>query len=259
MPEGKIRSKATLSKEKAKRKRVDTEAPSLDKSAVSKPAKKLRKDDSRSVTRTNTSGRQRSEPDVMKSVVLEGADASEKALMSLGNKKSNKGKSAQTDDDGAQKASDKQLQIAHADVGPSDEEGSEYDGLSPREAEEEEIHLQGFSSESDSSDEELDDMDASPLDVSALPSIPNDDAAVRRNLEKAKKNPVSQKLRLLACTLTLVSGQTEDRGVIYLGRIPHGFYEDQMRNYFSQFGDITRLRLSRNKKVCIWVELLGID
>lgn len=26
-------------------------------------------------------------------------------------------------------------------------------------------------------------------------------------------------------------------------------YEDQLRGYFSQFGDITRLRLSRNKKV----------
>ena len=30
-------------------------------------------------------------------------------------------------------------------------------------------------------------------------------------------------------------------------RIPHGFYEHQMRAYFSQFGDITHLRLSRNR------------
>lgn len=30
-------------------------------------------------------------------------------------------------------------------------------------------------------------------------------------------------------------------------RIPHGFYEHQMRAYFAQFGDITRLRLSRNR------------
>lgn len=29
--------------------------------------------------------------------------------------------------------------------------------------------------------------------------------------------------------------------------IPHGFYEHQMRAYFSQFGSITRLRLSRNR------------
>ena len=31
-------------------------------------------------------------------------------------------------------------------------------------------------------------------------------------------------------------------------RIPHGFYEHEMRAYFSQFGEIRRLRLSRNRK-----------
>ncbi|DAZ99614.1 TPA: hypothetical protein N0F65_001442 [Lagenidium giganteum] len=39
----------------------------------------------------------------------------------------------------------------------------------------------------------------------------------------------------------------EKSNVIYLGRIPHGFYEDQMRGFFKQFGHVTRLRLSRNK------------
>ena len=38
------------------------------------------------------------------------------------------------------------------------------------------------------------------------------------------------------------------KGVIYLGHIPHGFYEDQMKGFFSQFGRVTRLRLSRSKK-----------
>ncbi|MDI1487222.1 MAG: nucleolar protein [Ramalina farinacea] len=41
---------------------------------------------------------------------------------------------------------------------------------------------------------------------------------------------------------------TAERGVVYVGRIPHGFYEHQMREYFSQFGPVTRLRLSRNRK-----------
>ncbi|KAJ3081977.1 hypothetical protein HK102_002001 [Quaeritorhiza haematococci] len=41
---------------------------------------------------------------------------------------------------------------------------------------------------------------------------------------------------------------TVKRGVVYLGRIPHGFYEKEMRAYFAQFGEVTRLRLSRNKK-----------
>lgn len=37
-------------------------------------------------------------------------------------------------------------------------------------------------------------------------------------------------------------------GVIYIGRIPHGFYEHEMRQYFTQFGVINKLRLSRNKQ-----------
>jgi nucleolar protein 15 len=40
----------------------------------------------------------------------------------------------------------------------------------------------------------------------------------------------------------------EEPGVIYIGRVPHGFYEHEMKQYFSQFGPISRLRLSRNKK-----------
>ncbi|RHZ75236.1 hypothetical protein Glove_216g9 [Diversispora epigaea] len=38
------------------------------------------------------------------------------------------------------------------------------------------------------------------------------------------------------------------RGVVYISRIPHGFYEEEMKEYFSQFGTVTRLKLYRNKK-----------
>ena len=43
------------------------------------------------------------------------------------------------------------------------------------------------------------------------------------------------------------SGKSK-RGVIYIGRLPNGFEEKELRKYFEQFGEITRLRLSRNKK-----------
>lgn len=43
-------------------------------------------------------------------------------------------------------------------------------------------------------------------------------------------------------------GGKAEKAVVYIGRIPHGFFERQMHEYFGQFGDITRLRLSRNKK-----------
>ena len=51
--------------------------------------------------------------------------------------------------------------------------------------------------------------------------------------------------------INAISDQTSENksgdGVLYVGRIPHGFYEHQMRAYFGQFGHINRLRLSRNK------------
>ncbi|KAK4266654.1 hypothetical protein QN277_027542 [Acacia crassicarpa] len=36
--------------------------------------------------------------------------------------------------------------------------------------------------------------------------------------------------------------------VLYIGRIPHGFYEKEMEGFFGQFGTIKRLRIARNKK-----------
>ncbi|KAJ1268393.1 hypothetical protein BS78_07G131500 [Paspalum vaginatum] len=36
--------------------------------------------------------------------------------------------------------------------------------------------------------------------------------------------------------------------IVYVGHIPHGFYEDQMQGFFKQFGDIKRLRIARNRK-----------
>ncbi|KAG7392211.1 MKI67 FHA domain-interacting nucleolar phosphoprotein [Phytophthora boehmeriae] len=40
----------------------------------------------------------------------------------------------------------------------------------------------------------------------------------------------------------------QESNVIYLGRIPHGFYEKQMLGFFKQFGVVRRVRLSRNKR-----------
>ena len=59
----------------------------------------------------------------------------------------------------------------------------------------------------------------------------DDDAAAAAKKKKVTKNDPVHK-----------------SAVIYIGHVPHGFYEDQMRAYFSQFGDVRRLRLSRNKK-----------
>jgi len=37
-------------------------------------------------------------------------------------------------------------------------------------------------------------------------------------------------------------------GVMYIGHIPRGFFEKEMRSFFSQFGSVTRLRLARSQR-----------
>ncbi|QRV75102.1 RNA recognition motif protein [Ceratobasidium sp. AG-Ba] len=104
-------------------------------------------------------------------------------------------------------------------------------GQQPKSDDETPFH--GLSSDEDSSDEdehENESPEIPGIDIAKLPPVAKDDAEVKRRLEWARKNP------------------NQERGVLYLARIPHGFYEDEMKAYFSQFGDVTRLRLSRNKK-----------
>jgi len=41
---------------------------------------------------------------------------------------------------------------------------------------------------------------------------------------------------------------SSDRGVVYLGHLPHGFYENEMKNYFSQFGEVTNINIPKSKR-----------
>jgi nucleolar protein 15 len=91
--------------------------------------------------------------------------------------------------------------------------------------------LKGFESDGD---EEDDKINEGYSDGDAIPAIEAND-----KLSSKKKN----KLKKVAAFPS--QGKP---GVVYVGRIPHGFYENEMRAYFSQFGNILKLRLSRNKK-----------
>lgn len=88
--------------------------------------------------------------------------------------------------------------------------------------------LKGFESGSDD-DETKDTTDEPAYNGEPIPELS----------KKAKS-----KLAKLAAQKAVSSGP----GTVYLGRIPHGFYEHEMRMYFKQFGDISQLRLSRNRK-----------
>lgn len=86
--------------------------------------------------------------------------------------------------------------------------------------------LAGFESDRDESDLEKEDEGL-------------DDAALEKATPKLSKK---QRLALEK------AAKREEPGVVYVGRIPHGFFEPQMKRYFNQFGTVLRLRLSRNKK-----------
>ncbi|GAA5828707.1 hypothetical protein JCM3766R1_003796 [Sporobolomyces carnicolor] len=96
-----------------------------------------------------------------------------------------------------------------------------------------EAFLEGFESgedgEDSSDDEQEDEKDAKPFKVEELPKVKGD--SVQKKLEAKAERKKNAKT-----------------GTVYLGRIPHGFHEAEMKSYFSQFGEVTRLRLSRNKQ-----------
>jgi len=66
---------------------------------------------------------------------------------------------------------------------------------------------------------------------------PSDDAEFQKKVQQVKKR---RKTPAMQSTLS--------PGVVYVGHIPRGLFEPQLRAYFQQFGTILRMKLSRSKK-----------
>ncbi|XP_056293493.1 MKI67 FHA domain-interacting nucleolar phosphoprotein [Pseudoliparis swirei] len=64
---------------------------------------------------------------------------------------------------------------------------------------------------------------------------PKQETEFKKQVQEAKKNKSSK-------------GGHLDPGVIYVGHLPRGLFEPQLKSYFEQFGKVLRLRLSRSKK-----------
>ncbi|XP_056145453.1 MKI67 FHA domain-interacting nucleolar phosphoprotein [Lampris incognitus] len=63
---------------------------------------------------------------------------------------------------------------------------------------------------------------------------PKEEADFKRKVQEVKKRPSK--------------GISLTPGVIYVGHLPVGLFEPQLRSYFEQFGNVQRLRLARSKK-----------
>jgi nucleolar protein 15 len=109
-----------------------------------------------------------------------------------------------------------------------EESGASDDGDSSEVDDQTVALLRGFESDGDVEDAEQEDGLMEGRKVPKVPTMTNQN-------KKAMKG-------------SLESDAPEKPGVVYVGHIPHGFYEHEMRAYFEQFGSILQLRLSRNRK-----------
>lgn len=69
---------------------------------------------------------------------------------------------------------------------------------------------------------------------------------------KVGKKPAKRGKKLQI--ITKPRKKTIKRGVVYLGHLPHGFYEEELRGFFSQFGKVVRVKVSRSRKVIAAVQ-----
>ncbi|KAK6955824.1 hypothetical protein Daesc_003468 [Daldinia eschscholtzii] len=106
-------------------------------------------------------------------------------------------------------------------------------------------------SEAENEDETLQSSDNERDDAQALANIvdsDDEDAAADTSVQFQEGQDVGEIPKASKDLLKPSNSVDGERGVVYVGRLPHGFYEHEMRSYFSQFGKIERLRMSRNKK-----------
>ncbi|XP_070502662.1 axoneme-associated protein mst101(2) [Chironomus tepperi] len=80
-------------------------------------------------------------------------------------------------------------------------------------------------------------------------------AVISKNKKKTlkKKGPAKTESKFISQALInrkKSKGKKKKRpktkGLVYVKNLPHGFFEEQLRSYFSQFGAVTRIRLGRS-------------
>lgn len=78
--------------------------------------------------------------------------------------------------------------------------------------------------------------EAAPQPTKELLALnPQEESEFKKKVQEAKRNKSAK-------------GSKLNPGVIYVGHLPCGLFEPQLKSYFEQFGKVLRLRLSRSKK-----------
>ncbi|KAG0489402.1 hypothetical protein HPP92_008213 [Vanilla planifolia] len=82
--------------------------------------------------------------------------------------------------------------------------------------------------------------------------------SLKKKLAKASQLSVTRRAKEQSSNFLSLDGKSDAKvneevvenvgTVIYVGHIPHGFYEDEMEGFFKQFGKVKRLRLARSRR-----------
>lgn len=121
-----------------------------------------------------------------------------------------------------------------------EEDAAENSKSAEAESEDEE-DLGGFSSTDDEQDEQDDDEDSEEEEEE------KEEPKKSKKQEKKKESHEVKKLPKADSNVSKKSKKAK-KGVIYIGRLPDGFEEKELSKYFNQFGEITNVKLARNKK-----------
>ncbi|OAF70792.1 hypothetical protein A3Q56_01483 [Intoshia linei] len=72
-----------------------------------------------------------------------------------------------------------------------------------------------------------------------------------KNKTKKKEKITAEKTILFKANFNeskIDQNDWSNEGVVYLGHIPHGFFENEIKSYCSQFGKVLHVKLARNPK-----------
>lgn len=117
--------------------------------------------------------------------------------------------------------------------------------------EEEDIEQEELSEEESSGDEEEEEVEKED-NINGLSDEEQEEVQQQQNKANKSGHSVNKIIKTSEATTTNTSTNNKSTksksGVIYIGRLPSGFQESELKTYFSQFGDVINVKLARNKK-----------
>ncbi|XP_065072775.1 MKI67 FHA domain-interacting nucleolar phosphoprotein [Ochlerotatus camptorhynchus] len=83
---------------------------------------------------------------------------------------------------------------------------------------------------------------------SKMPAVAKHSRTKPKKAKQVSKKPLILSNRNNKRSPKKPTGERNEKGIIYVKHLPHGFFESQLRTFFCQFGDVIRVHVARSKK-----------